>query len=57
MNISSFKVFMVACFMFYVGLGYAQQPGKPIWQSKEYTVFGDRIIQGDRFVAKALSSK
>jgi hypothetical protein len=57
MNISSSKVFMVACFMFSVGLGSAQQPGKPIWQSKEYAVFGDRITQGNKFVAKALSAK
>jgi hypothetical protein len=57
MKISSIKVFIIACFMLSVGIGYAQQPGNPIWRGREYAVFKDRVTQGDKLVAKALSSK
>jgi hypothetical protein len=56
MKISSLKGIIVACLVLTVGFSFAQQNGKPIWQSKEYAVYGDRIIQDNKFVAKALSS-
>ena len=55
MKISFFKICMIACFMLTIGNSFAQQQKKPIWQSKEYAVFGDRIIQDNKYVAKALS--
>ena len=55
MKVSALKLFMIACFMLTIGNSFAQQQDKPIWQSKEYAVFSDRIIQENKYVAKALS--
>jgi len=57
MKISSYKFLIIVCFMLTKGNIFAQQQELPIWQSKEYAVFGDRIIQDNRYVAKAISSK
>src|SRR5690242_9910996 len=56
MKVSAFKLFLIACMMLTIENSFAQQQDKPNWQSKEYSVYGDSIIQDNRYVAKALSS-
>ena len=55
MKISFFRGIVIIWLILTVGFGYSQQIVKPIWQSMEYAVFVDRIIQDNMYVAKALS--
>jgi len=57
MKILSFKDFIIVFFILNAVTGYSQKSGIPVWQNKEFKVYNDRIVQQDKYVAKALSAK